>query len=882
MNTLSYEDANVQLGQLESLLSLSSDSSMTQDDSHGRFNRLAVIEKDMFDVREDTLKRFATNKISRLLNDIRHFTARETDDEGSQIPGSWDYLQERLARRLVACWSRDPALVLLLKKGLELFPSAKLLGPIMEQLNYLRDLPRLNWLEIPNERLQRQVAIANYCLSEVYRHAATVIHRKDNDAIPAHADIDGFFESLQTSATEILKSKNSAKPRKELKDDVESFDLLATQARFLLLVRLDTTLESKSGCLFHDYIFKLARGFREITLPDEITSREIAAGILIAGQLVNDKKPLHRAIAELLESREDVQDILELVAVQDVDLFRSLLLHARSLRYWWSSDEDINNLAKKLYIAIRPSAKPLADIKKHTPLYKLISRSDNPFTNEIMALKLMLSLIDDKVSINEAKDHEVINLSQTKVQFDHFCNPPTLDVFNKPVKTEIAFQSAIGAAAAHLHTKHDDTFILQRIALCLRAVLAGNEDPTGFGQSHPPRAGYRGLKSTRFKRQIGLMTTPESLTGDNAQFSGWLTTLLSKLLKWPGIRVNDLGFEWPSEFSVENVKALVEERLDKLKKSYCRLSEMPSVTELVTPSWEPDKRSLRVAMVQSKLPKKSDFLAHGLLLDDPAYRAKHRRHVARIAKLVIEHITAQHIEKPPKGQKENHTDLILWPELAVHKDDIDVLVHLSRKTHAIVLAGLTFLHQPSIKGPNNTALWIVPKKHNGNQNEIKRLQGKNNLMKDEHGVVPWRPYQLMLELKHPKFPSEKGFMLTGSICFDATDISLSADLRDKSNTYLIPALNQDVNSFDTMVDALNYHMFQHVVLVNTGEFGSSYAKAPYKDAHKRLIAHSTGNDQVAINTFEINMFDFRRDGVGSSMKSGVEQKSAPAGVNFKP
>lgn len=881
---VSYEDANVQLGQLESLLSLSSASSTTQDDSHGRFNRLAVIEKDIFDVREDTLKRFAANKISRLLNDIRHFTAREVNGEGEQIPGDWDYLQERLARRLVACWSRDPALVLLLKKGLELFPSTKLLDPIMEQLNYLRDLPDSNWFEIPKEQLQRQVAIANYCLSEIYRHAATVIHRKDDDAIPAHADIDGFFESIQISAIKVLKTNTEtvSDRSKASKNGAKNFDLLATQARFLLLVRLDTTLEATSEDLFHDYIFKLARGFREITLPDEITPREVAAGILVASQLVNDKKPLRRAIAELLEAREDVHEILELIAVQDVDLFRSLLLHARSLRYWWSSDEDVNNLAKKLYIAIRPSAKPLTDIKKHIPLYKLISRPDNPFTNEIMALKLMLSLIDEKVSISKAKSHEVINLSQTKVQFDHFCNPPTLDVFNKPIKIEIAFQHAIGTAASHLHAKHDDTFILQRIALCLRAALAGNEDPTGFGQSHPPKAGYRGLKSTRFKRQIGLMTTPESLTGENAQFSGWLTTLLSKLLKWPGIRVNDLGFEWPNEISVENVKSLVEERLDTLKQSYCRLSEMPSVTELVTPSWESDKKSLRVAMVQSKLPQKADFLAHGLLLDDPTYRAKHRRHVARIAKLVIEHITAQHIEKPPKGQKESHADLILWPELAVHKDDIDVLVQLSRKTHAIVLAGLTFLHQPSIKGPNNTALWIVPKKHNGNQNEIKRLQGKHNLMKDEHGVVPWRPYQLMLELKHPKFPSEKGFMLTGSICFDATDISLSADLRDKSNTYLIPALNQDVNSFDTMVDALNYHMFQHVVLVNTGEFGSSYAKAPYKDAHKRLIAHSTGNDQVAINTFEINMFDFRRDGVGSSMKSGVEQKSAPAGVNFEP
>ena len=43
------------------------------------------------------------------------------------------------------------------------------------------------------------------------------------------------------------------------------------------------------------------------------------------------------------------------------------------------------------------------------------------------------------------------------------------------------------------------------------------------------------------------------------------------------------------------------------------------------------------------------------------------------------------------------------------------------------------------------------------------------------------------------------------------------------------ALNQDVNTFDSMVDALHYHMYQPVILVNTGEFGGSYAKAPTRN-----------------------------------------------------
>ena len=59
-----------------------------------------------------------------------------------------------------------------------------------------------------------------------------------------------------------------------------------------------------------------------------------------------------------------------------------------------------------------------------------------------------------------------------------------------------------------------------------------------------------------------------------------------------------------------------------------------------------------------------------------------------------------------------------------------------------------------------------------------------------------------------------------------------------------------------------------------------FTKAPYKEPFNRLIAHVHGNDQVAISTFEMNMFDFRRDNVGKSMQSGLDKKTAPAGITM--
>src|SRR5699024_3830532 len=120
-------------------------------------------------------------------------TSREVNEQGNPICGEWDYLQERVARRLIAVWSKDPALVLLLKKGLELFPSPKMLEPVLEQFETVKQ-----------RQDEKQSAIMNYCLAEIFRHSATIIHKKDPQAIPAQADINSYFEVLQNKAASLL------------------------------------------------------------------------------------------------------------------------------------------------------------------------------------------------------------------------------------------------------------------------------------------------------------------------------------------------------------------------------------------------------------------------------------------------------------------------------------------------------------------------------------------------------------------------------------------------------------------------------------------------------------------------------------------------------
>jgi hypothetical protein len=157
----------------------------------------------------------------------------------------------------------------------------------------------------------------------------------------------------------------------------------------------------------------------------------------------------------------------------------------------------------------------------------------------------------------------------------------------------------------------------------------------------------------------------------------------------------------------------------------------------------------------------------------------------------------------------------------------------------------------------NAARWLVPQRRGTRRSWVEVDQGKKypTQFEEKFGVTSWRPYQVVIELHDPKRKMNP-YRIAGAICYDATDISLAADLRDVSHMFVVTAMNRDVKTFDNMVSALRYHMYQHVLIANTGEFGGSTAQAPYQKEHDRLIAHVHGNHQIAISLFDVDLNHF--------------------------
>ena len=237
-------------------------------------------------------------------------------------------------------------------------------------------------------------------------------------------------------------------------------------------------------------------------------------------------------------------------------------------------------------------------------------------------------------------------------------------------------------------------------------------------------------------------------------------------------------------------------------------------------------------------------------------------------------------------ESDGRLDWLILPELAVHPRDVAThLIPFARAHKTLILAGVTYEELLQGQPLVNSALWIIPEWSDDHGLQVRtRRQGKRHLAPDEEcfnadsvRLQGFRPCQWLVGYPWSDKESDRPVWLTASVCYDATDLRMAADLRQRSDIFAIPALNKDVKTFDQMALALHYHMFQLVVVVNNGQYGGSNAYWPSQDSHRRQLFHLHGQRQASIAFLEVDeIADFlkRRDEVDS----GSTWKYPPAGL----
>jgi hypothetical protein len=833
------------LSVLEGLLT-NQPAGLPEIDSTSNDQSLIRLAKFDHDVRPDTFRRFAANRLETIMRHKRKvYVQNNGTNEDDNTQSSLDNECELLAKKLVWAWMQDPSLALVLRKTIEIYPSPVIAEPVFEAIFYrcsFIDKLDVNRIKTGDEITE---AMADFLLADLFRCCVDFHGYFQRIDCPESADPDALLALACRYAQKAVSVNNLPK-------------FVEWQALLLLAVMQKPVLLKSEEQSIQYSLHSILVG-----KPIAIKRQNLAL-YEVAAQITGNADMVVALLFDQIEHLDDqfIKDLLDEFAKRGGDFWLSLWKKLKKSKIKKSIVQEFQWGAPVVGSDLRPVQQRLSTL--------LVSQA-NGFVHAAALIKLALALlkVDEgraipplhEINIRQAKESKKVSwLEIWKPEVELVCT-----ISKKRSMDDPRFYSP-----TWLDDTNPDTKIIYWLGIILRAVAVGNHDFTGSRWKKSKINGYKGLRTNWFKRRMGMMHAPEALVGEYSTLSSWTAELLMTCLQWPGFEASYIKNEEIKNIDgIEALKKVLKSRLSFLNSIRCKASDMPAlITQVDRPVSTKKERLFRLVTVQQLLPRTKAFTGDSTL-DNPITRTKNRDHLSRVCQLTYKTLTTK--LKTEEGESNISADLIVFSEIAVHPDDQDLIKRLADKTKSIILAGLILKeHNGKLV---NTARWFIPDYRDTGRQWIIRDQGKAfpTRIEKELDVVGYRPCQHIIELRGI---SEGPFKITGAICYDATDLNLAADLKGKTDLFVVVAHNKDVRTFDTMASALHYHMYQHVVVVNKGEFGGSTIQAPYTANFDKMISHSHGGGQISINVADLDLAAFRRP----DKVEYKEVKTKPAGL----
>ncbi|GAA0723098.1 reverse transcriptase domain-containing protein [Dokdonella soli] len=818
------------------------------------------------DVRDATVARFAAGRYRTTYRSLRPMLAERGDI--SLVVGELEPVQlERVSEArtqedldeearafalgLIEDWIDDPANVRLLRIGLDLWPTPEVLTGVLDLLKPFT---------VKGGRRKAPRRVAWYCLAEIFRAGATETgFVEDAECLPSRVDLIGYRKELGQEALRLSSLKGVGLPW-YLRQQILLF--LAVHSPTLApIARAGSNSETKH----YRELIRYLRG-------DSVAGSDSATLAVLARRSFSVQ-----AEAQQLALRDIGPRRLEQIAERDPSFSLELIRAKPEL-----AEAVAPRLRDDLCLQLRKSADGAPSLAELV----LSQEKNGVLRNELALLSFSFEFLKN---LKERSEVEVIAPVDVRVELQD-------DRASWPVRTVTIVDSRISSGrsfyAPPAWCPPD-----QRWRFCLgyllRFVLTAREDFTRSVQETHWKEGaptYRSGVNHWYQRLHGLFNGHAAFGDDWMPISEWVEQLMSALLRWPGSQATDA-----SRFVEAGPEALMEhlrERITNVQRLQGPTTGL-LMLRLAAPSPIPNgvARPLRACVIQTIIPgKEEDFNRDDLTCSDPKMRKRHRRHLSSALAAIERMLDLRETHKGRDGR----LDWLILPELSVHPDDVRThLIPFARAHRTIILAGLTyeelFRGQPYV----NSALWIIPvwDSAHGLQMRVRR-QGKRHLAPMEDSlnssgtvIQGFRPCQWLVGYEWGSAgESREPLWLTAAICYDATDLALASDLRNRSDVFAIPALNRDVGTFDQMSLALHYHMFQMVIVANNGLYGGSNAYVPYKETYSRQVFHLHGQPQASIAFLEIEPIDLFQQrktkvSIGSGGSSQTPQwKAPPAGL----
>jgi hypothetical protein len=821
---------------------------------------LAAVARQKLEVRDDTLTRFSAYRLTKSLRMRRSMTdlAEVGDDGTAKELLLHDF--EVTARRLVAAWAVNPSLVQVLRYALDLFPDPELLEVVTQAL--------IRKLLLMQEGTAAEQAVVYYVFAELFKAGAMETGRRSTlDPGFVVGNVVKYRENLAVLAQTML--------------ELDGVPWYVQQQASLLLASIEQRTESLSDGQEMRFHRALHGYFQGDTRGQNLSPMEEVSIALVGFKLQMRLTNFRKWFKRFSVGRESIllHDAMQLIGQTDPQLLRELIDPTNS---GIGSDKDLLPQHLSQYMAARwPSSAEELPARTWISLARAIMHPRQIFEQENALLQLgmaLTSLPSEALARPE---------SLTPLQVEVRCKDWASLLNPRHAELEVRYVGGterydpIYATPGWCEPAYAWMYAFGRL---LRAAATGEPDFTARHWLLREEPGwYSGIRSTWYKRRIGMMHTATALGGTTTAVTPWFTQLLLGLLKWPGTSNGSVQPDINSIQTPVELAKIFEERLSHQGILFGVSTNLPVYRFPV--NWEvSETRMLRVVLVQGLMPAGKDFVGSGIAgLSDAEYRKRHRNHTAALLHLVHRKLLARNSVLGISAKP--FVDLVIFPEYTVHVDDQDLMRAFSDATGAMLFYGLLGATVPGTSAPTNMARWLVPQHRGGRRSWVEVDQGKWHLTEEEIklGVSSWRPYQVIIELS---WNGEPAYRISGAICYDATDIALAADLKDETHMFIVAAMNKDVKTFDSMVSALRYHMYQHVLIANSGEFGGSTAQAPYAQEHQRLVSHVHGAQQIAVCIFDINIDDFgpalNAAKPGVKVTKGVTErigKTRPAGLS---
>ncbi|MBF0165201.1 MAG: RNA-directed DNA polymerase, partial [Magnetococcales bacterium] len=465
---------------------------------------LSTIASPKTEIRDDTLKRFAAYRLLKTLRLRRSMTDLDSEiGPGLKARDAIDHEIEMFARKLIRAWTHDPSLTLVLRYGMDLFPSPELLRPVLDGLRQL----------IEESTGESFTMVGWYICADLLRAGAMETGFQTRDLeMPDVADLASYRVLLIDFAREILDPQKKLGKKSPWYVQQQALLLLAVLEPCPALVSIKITSEIQP---YLDLLQAAAYTKSSVLQQNDLVLA------MVFQQLHLDAYRFAKWLVDSLQAStpNDPLQYLKLVSYNRPDLMKELIneIDARQLK--WIHDEDGYLKPPK---GMHNKARDMTDFDGETiVLWNVVSHTDNPFGQEIQWLKLAHEMIKtiQKLGDDEStrKLFSLHNIIITVKSWQRLKQPEL-----GAGKLIIQFNSS-GQQDPRLETPDwcvDGKQWFYVIGRLLRSAITGEQDFTLTPYLNRQELEcYSGMRNSWYTRRMGMIHMPESLSGEAAPFS---------------------------------------------------------------------------------------------------------------------------------------------------------------------------------------------------------------------------------------------------------------------------------------------------------------------------------------------------------------------------